>query len=79
MKVNARLVRQERRPPSYYNQQGRDTPATALNDIYGAGSVAFFKLLGEWRAQDGLEGMEITRKERSRSDLLATVDGHNAD
>ncbi len=22
--------------PSYYNQEGRDTPATALNDIYGA-------------------------------------------
>jgi cyclohexanone monooxygenase len=65
-------------PPSYYNQEGKDTPATALNDIYGAGSLAFFKVLEEWRARDRLEGMEVTRRERSRSDTLASADGHNA-
>jgi cyclohexanone monooxygenase len=54
--------------PSYYNQEGRDTPATALNDIYGAGSVAFFKVLADWRAQDALQGLEVTRKDRSTSD-----------
>ncbi len=54
--------------PSYYNQEGRDTPATALNDIYGAGSVAFFKVLTDWRAQDALHGLEVTRKVHSKSD-----------
>ena len=54
--------------PSYYNQEGRDTPATALNDIYGAGSVAFFKVLTDWRAQDALHGLEVARKVHSKSD-----------
>jgi cyclohexanone monooxygenase len=62
--------------PSYYNQEGRDTPATALNDIYGAGSVAFFKVLEEWRAQDALDGLQVTREERSSSDQLVSADGH---
>ena len=65
--------------PSYYNQEGRDTPATALNDIYGAGSVAFFKVLEEWRAQDALDGLQVTRKERSSNDQLVSADGHNTD
>jgi cation diffusion facilitator CzcD-associated flavoprotein CzcO len=64
-------------PPSYYNQEGKDTPATALNDIYGAGSVAFFKVLEEWRAQDRLEGMELTRNERSRGGPSAAVAGRS--
>jgi len=49
-----------------------------LNDIYGAGSVAFFKVLEEWRSRDGLEGLEVTRRERTKSNLLASADGHNA-
>jgi cyclohexanone monooxygenase len=65
-------------PPSYYNQEGKDTPATALNDIYGAGSVAFFKVLEQWRAEDRLEGLEVTRKERPRGDQLASADGRYA-
>jgi cyclohexanone monooxygenase len=60
--------------PSYYNQEGRDTPATALNDIYGAGSVAFFKVLAEWRAQNALHGLEVTRKDQSRNDELVSAD-----
>jgi cyclohexanone monooxygenase len=47
-------------PPSYYNHEGRETPATALNDIYGPGSAAFFKLLADWRAADALHGLEVT-------------------
>jgi cyclohexanone monooxygenase len=65
--------------PSYYNQEGRDTPATSLNDIYGAGSVAFFKVLEEWRAQDALHGLEVTRKERSRNDELVSADRQSTD
>jgi cyclohexanone monooxygenase len=46
--------------PSYYNQEGRETPATALNDIYGAGAHVFFKILEDWRAEDKLNGLEVT-------------------
>ena len=46
--------------PSYYNQEGRETPATALNDIYGAGAHVFFKILEDWRSEDRLAGLEIT-------------------
>jgi cyclohexanone monooxygenase len=51
--------------PSYYNQEGKDTPATALNDIYGPGSVAFFKVLADWRAEDTLHGLEVARTAQS--------------
>ncbi len=46
-------------PPSYYNQEGKDTPATALNDSYGGGAIAFFDILGQWRAADTLAGLDI--------------------
>ena len=51
---------QETCTPSYYNQEGRETPATALNDIYGAGAHVFFKILEDWRAEDKLNGLEVT-------------------
>src|SRR5581483_8797705 len=46
--------------PSYYNQEGKETPATALNDIYGPGAHVFFKILADWRAEDKLDGLEVT-------------------
>lgn len=65
--------------PSYYNQEGRDTPATALNDIYGAGSVAFFKVLADWRAQDTLQGLEVARKDPSTSDERVSANAQRSD
>jgi cation diffusion facilitator CzcD-associated flavoprotein CzcO len=65
--------------PSYYNQEGRDTPATALNDIYGAGSVAFFKVLADWRAQDTLQGLEVARKDQSTSDERISANAQLSD
>jgi len=50
--------------PSYYNQEGKETPATSLNDIYAAGSAAFFKILEEWRTENTLRGLDVTVKER---------------
>ena len=51
--------------PSYYNQEGKETPATALNDIYGRGPVAFFDVLARWRDEDQFAGLEVTyRPER---------------
>jgi cyclohexanone monooxygenase len=47
--------------PSYFNHEGQETPATALNDVYGGGASAFCKLLDEWRAEGALRGLEVTR------------------
>jgi cation diffusion facilitator CzcD-associated flavoprotein CzcO len=45
--------------PSYYNQEGSETPATALNDTYGPGSTAFFEVLARWREENRLDGLDI--------------------
>jgi cyclohexanone monooxygenase len=57
--------------PSYYNQEGKETPATSLNDIYAGGPAAFFKVLEQWRAENTLRGLEITVKERSSEAIVA--------
>ena len=46
--------------PSYYNQEGRDTPATALNDSYGAGSIKFYEQLAAWREDGSLRGLALS-------------------
>ena len=52
--------------PSYYNQEGKETPATALNDVYGPGSQAFFDLLEQWRADGRMQGLEIEHEQAPR-------------
>ena len=52
-------------PPSYYSQEGKDTPATSLNDLYAGGPAAFFELLADWRARESLQGLELTYGERA--------------
>ena len=46
--------------PGYYNNEGRMDARTAASfPYYGAGSMAFFKLLAEWRAQGDFDGLEL--------------------
>jgi cyclohexanone monooxygenase len=47
--------------PGYYNNEGKPNLRAVQNGPYGAGSIAFIKLLEEWRAAGGLEGLELTR------------------
>jgi cyclohexanone monooxygenase len=47
--------------PGYYNNEGRPNPKAIQNGFYGAGSIPFIKLLEDWRAAGGLEGLELTR------------------
>jgi cyclohexanone monooxygenase len=45
--------------PGYYNNEGKLSDRAAQNGFYGAGSPAFFQLLGEWRAEGSLQGLEL--------------------
>jgi cyclohexanone monooxygenase len=47
--------------PGYYNNEGRPNPKAVQNGFYGAGPIAFTKVLEDWRAAGALEGLELTR------------------
>jgi cation diffusion facilitator CzcD-associated flavoprotein CzcO len=45
--------------PGYYNNEGRPAQRSVRNSSYGAGPVAFVKVLEEWRAEGSLAGLEL--------------------
>jgi cyclohexanone monooxygenase len=47
--------------PGYYNNEGRVETMSKKNTSYGAGPVAFTKVLEEWRAAGDLKGLELSR------------------
>ncbi len=47
--------------PGYYNNEGQPEAMTVKNGSYGAGPVAFVKVLEAWRAEGELKGLELTR------------------
>jgi cyclohexanone monooxygenase len=47
--------------PGYYNNEGKPNPKAVQNGFYGAGPIAFVKLLEDWRTAGGFEGLELTR------------------
>jgi cyclohexanone monooxygenase len=47
--------------PGYYNNEGKPEAMTAKNGSYGAGPVAFTKVLEAWRAEGSLQGLELSR------------------
>ncbi len=57
----ARFSRQflEECTPGYYNNEGKPGPLNGQNGFYGGGSVQFFKVLDEWRAEGQLRGLEL--------------------
>ena len=46
--------------PGYYNNEGQPQQRSVRNGSYGAGSIAFIKLLEDWRAAGDLAGLELT-------------------
>ena len=46
--------------PGYYNNEGKPAESSVKNGSYGAGSVAFIKVLEAWRAAGDLAGLELT-------------------
>jgi cyclohexanone monooxygenase len=47
--------------PGYYNNEGRPGERSLRNGSYGAGAIAFIRLLEQWRAEGSLAGLELTR------------------
>ena len=45
--------------PGYYNNEGKPGERSGQNGFYGGGSVAFFKVLQDWREAGGLKGLEL--------------------
>jgi cyclohexanone monooxygenase len=46
--------------PGYYNNEGNPAARSLKNSSYGAGPVAFVKVLEDWRADGSLPGLELT-------------------
>jgi cyclohexanone monooxygenase len=46
--------------PGYYNNEGKPSERGIRNGFYGAGSVAFFNVIADWRAKGDLPGMVLT-------------------
>ena len=46
--------------PGYYNNEGKPAESSVKNGSYGAGSVAFIKVLEAWRAAGDLAGLELS-------------------
>jgi len=57
----ARIGRQflEECTPGYYNNEGKLSERAAQNGFFGGGSIEFFRLLREWRAEGGMKGLEL--------------------
>jgi cation diffusion facilitator CzcD-associated flavoprotein CzcO len=58
------LMRQaflEQCTPGYYNNEGNVRAMSNRNASYGAGPVAFVKVLEAWRAQGDMPGLDLTR------------------
>jgi cyclohexanone monooxygenase len=58
------LMRQaflEQCTPGYYNNEGAVRAMTNRNASYGAGPVAFVKVLEDWRAEGQMSGLDLTR------------------
>ncbi len=53
---------QEECTPGYYNNEGKPSALAARNGPYGAGPIAFVRLLEAWRAKGDLEGLEVGRE-----------------
>ncbi|HVP84866.1 MAG TPA: NAD(P)/FAD-dependent oxidoreductase [Rhizomicrobium sp.] len=45
--------------PGYYNNEGKLSPLAARNGPYGAGPIAFVRVLEDWRAEGTLKGLEL--------------------
>jgi cyclohexanone monooxygenase len=45
--------------PGYYNNEGRPAERSVRNSSYGAGAIAFFKVLDDWRRRGDLAGLEL--------------------
>ena len=53
--------------PGYYNNEGKPVERSNRNASYGAGPIAFVKLLEDWRADGRLDGLELRSRWLARN------------
>jgi cyclohexanone monooxygenase len=46
--------------PGYYNNEGKPQARSVRNTSYGAGPVAFARVLADWRAEGALRGLQLS-------------------
>jgi len=46
--------------PGYYNNEGKPAESRLRNSSYGGGSLAFFRILEDWRSEGSLSGLRLT-------------------
>jgi cyclohexanone monooxygenase len=46
--------------PGYYNNEGKPAERSEQDGFYGAGPIAFVKVLEDWRAEGALKGLELS-------------------
>jgi len=51
--------------PGYYNNEGRPAARSVQGGSYGAGPVAFVRVLEKWREEDELRGLELVNSSNS--------------
>jgi cyclohexanone monooxygenase len=51
---------QEECTPGYYNNEGKPTDLAARNGSYGAGPIAFARLITEWRENGEMAGLKLS-------------------
>ncbi|MBU1374489.1 MAG: NAD(P)/FAD-dependent oxidoreductase [Alphaproteobacteria bacterium] len=57
--ANMRRAFDEECTPGYYNNEGMPNDLAVRNNFYGGGSLAFIKLLNDWRAAGDMAGLEL--------------------
>lgn len=45
--------------PGYYNNEGQPEQRAAQNSTYGGGSIEYFQILADWRAENSLPGLAL--------------------
>jgi cyclohexanone monooxygenase len=45
--------------PGYYNNEGRLNEQARQNSFYGAGPIAFGKVVQAWREEGSMKGLEL--------------------
>jgi cyclohexanone monooxygenase len=45
--------------PGYYNNEGMLSDLAVQNSFFGGGSIAFFRMLDEWRTEGSLRGLDL--------------------
>ena len=51
--------------PGYYNNEGQPKKRAAQNSSYGGGSIEYFQILADWRADGSFPGLDMQFESRS--------------